>query len=123
MLRAFSAIALWLVPMIALAGVALAMLLLPDPSALWREPYGRLLCVKMTLFALLMVLAALNRQRFAPAIGRGEAAAVVHFRRSVAGEYFLICIVLTVTAAMTGFFSPEPHAGTALAKPEVRVAA
>src|SRR5688572_27703443 len=42
---AFSALAVWLVPVIALAGVAIAALLLPSVAAL-AEPYGRLLIVK-----------------------------------------------------------------------------
>ena len=106
LISAFSATAVWLVPGMALAGISMAALLLPQPAALWREPYGRLLSVKVVLFVLLMALAALNRQRLAPAMSRGEIRAVSHFRRSVAAEYLLICATLAVTAAMTGLYSP-----------------
>src|ERR1700728_3974161 len=41
----FTAVATWLVPLILLAGVAMAALLLPNLAAL-REPYGRLLIAK-----------------------------------------------------------------------------
>jgi copper resistance protein D len=105
-IEAFSRAAVWLVPVIPLAGLGLAALLLPDLAALWT-PYGRLLCAKVALFGLLMVLAALNRQRFVPSLARGEAGAVARFSRSVALEYALIATTLAVTAAMTGFYSPS----------------
>lgn len=104
-ISAFSGVAVWLVPVIPLLGAGLALLLLPDFAALWT-PYGKLLCLKVALFALLMGLAALNRQRYAPALERGEAGAGQRFRRSVALEYVLICATLAATAAMTGFYSP-----------------
>ena len=110
---AFSAAAVWLVPVIPLAGAALATLLLPGFGSLW-EPYGRLLGVKLGLFALLMILAALNKRRFVPALARGETQALPRFRRSVAMEYALICATLAVSAALTGLYSPagaHGHAG------------
>jgi putative copper export protein len=105
-LAAFSAVAIWLVPVIALAGVGIAVLLLPDVAAL-GQPYGRLLLGKVALFALLMGVAALNRLRLAPALERDEAGAPRALRRSLALEYGLICVVLVVTAVMTGSFSPS----------------
>jgi putative copper export protein len=104
-IEAFSSGALGLVPLIPLAGAAMAALLLPDFAAL-LAPYGLLLGAKLLLFAALMVLAALNKLRLAPALARGEPGALPRFRRSVAAEYILICAVLAVTAVLTGFFSP-----------------
>lgn len=101
----FSAVALWLVPVIPLAGAAIAVLLLPDFAAL-LQPYGRLLGLKLALFALLMLVAARNKVRLAPALARGEAQAIPRFRRSVALEYALICATLAVSAALTGFYAP-----------------
>lgn len=104
---AFSAVAVWLVPVIALAGGAMAVLLLPDLAALW-QPYGRLLLVKVGLFALLMGLAALNRLRLTPALARGELRAPARLRDTIMLEYLLLCATLAVTAVMTGSYSPEP---------------
>ncbi len=104
-LRAFSRAALGLVPLIPLAGAGMAMLLLPDLAAL-REPYGLLLAGKVTLFAAVLSLAALNKRRLVPALARGEARALGRLRRSIAAEYALLCGVFAVTAVMTGFFSP-----------------
>lgn len=108
-LEAFSAVALWAVPVIALAGAGMAVMLLPDVAALTR-PYGLLLIGKLTLFTLLMALAALNRLRLTPALARGVAQAPAQLRRSIALEYALICATLALTAVMTGSFSPAERA-------------
>ncbi len=104
---AFSRAGVWLVPLIPLAGAGMALLLLPDLQSLWT-PYGALLCAKAVLFALLMLLAALNRLRFAPDMARGVAAAFTGFRRTVLLEWLLIALTLALTAALTGLYSP-PH--------------
>ena len=104
-LTAFSALAVWWVPVIALAGAAMAALLLPDFGAL-AQPYGVLLLAKVALFALLLGLAALNRLRLVPALVAGAPTAAARLRRSIALEYVLICLVLLVTAVMSGAFSP-----------------
>lgn len=102
----FSAVATWSVPVIGLAGLGLASLLLPDWAALAR-PYGLLLLSKLALFLLLLLCAAANKWRFGPAAGRGGCAAIA-FRRMVMVEYALIALVLVVTALMTTFYSPAP---------------
>jgi copper resistance protein D len=101
----FSAVATWLVPMILLAGCAMAILLLPNLSAL-SEPYGELLIAKVVGFTLLMGLATANKWRLGPALIRGGLQDGRRFRRSVAAEYVLIAAVLAITAVMTSFFSP-----------------
>ncbi len=102
-IAAFSRIASRVVPVILLAGIALAGLLIPS-MAVFREPYGRLLLTKVVLFAALMCLATLNRYRFGPACATSDTRA---FRMSVVTEYVVICGVLAVTAVMTMFYSPE----------------
>ena len=104
--NAFSAIATWLVPVIFLAGLGMAVILVPS-WGVFRQPYGELLIVKVVGFAALMGLAALNKWRLGPGIASGGQVAVMALRRSVAAEYVLILGVLTVTAIMTGFFSPQ----------------
>jgi len=103
---AFSRVAVRLVPLIPLAGLGMALLLLPGLKALWT-PYAGLLGVKIALFAALMLLAALNRLRLAPAMARGDAAASDSFRRTVLIEYLLIAVTLAVTAVLTGLYSPS----------------
>ncbi len=102
----FTAVATWLVPGILLAGIVMAVLLLPNLQAL-SEPYGELLIAKVVGFAVLMGLAAANKWRLGPALVHGPAQSGRWFRRSVAAEYVLIAAVLTITAVMTSFFSPD----------------
>jgi putative copper export protein len=102
----FTALATWLVPAILLAGIVMALLLLPDVSALGR-PYGELLIAKIVGFTVLMGLAAANKWRLGPALIIAPLQSGRWFRRSVAAEYVLIAAVLTITAAMTSLFSPE----------------
>jgi len=102
----FSAIAVWLVPGIFLAGFLLTWLLVPN-LAVFAQPYGQILIAKVVAFAVLMALAALNKWRIGPAIASGVRSALTVFQRSVATEYVLIAGVLAVTACMTTFFSPE----------------
>jgi copper resistance protein D len=102
----FSVAAFWLVPLILVAGIAIAALLLPSVAAL-RQPYGELLVAKSALFAVLLGCAALNKWRLGPALGRGDPQAGQGFRRVVITEYVIMVVVLSVTAVMTTFFSPE----------------
>ena len=106
LIEQFTALATWLVPVILVAGTAMAVLLLPNLSAL-REPYGELLIAKVVGFALLMGLAAANKWRLGPALSSGIVGSGQWFRRSVATEYVLIAAVLAITAVMTSLFSPE----------------
>lgn len=101
----FSRIATWWVPGILLAGVLLTAILV-DRWAVFGESYGALLLAKVAGFALLMGLAALNKWRYAPAIATTPTIAIA-FQRAVAAEYLLICTVLSMTAVMTTFFSPQ----------------
>jgi putative copper resistance protein D len=102
----FSAHAIWLVPALLLAGIVLAVVLLPGLMAL-RQPYGELLIAKVLGFSALMPLAALNRWRFGPALQRGDLAAGRRFRQLVVAEFILLGAILCITAVMTTFYSPE----------------
>ena len=106
LIEAFTAVATWLVPVILVAGLTMAVVLLPSLSAL-RQPYGELLIAKVVGFAVLMGLAAANKWRLGPALVAGTAESGRRFRRAIAAEYILIVGVLTVTAVMTTFFSPQ----------------
>ena len=84
----------------------MAFMLAPDVSVL-RRPYGELLAAKVIGFGLLLGLAALNKWRWVPALAAGETAARAALRRSIATEYALIAAVLSITAVLTAFYSPE----------------
>lgn len=102
----FSRMAVRAVPLILLAGLAMAGLLLPDLSSL-GTPYGLSLITKLAVFAIVMALAALNKWRLAPGISLGNPFSLAAFRISVLAEWLLILGVITVTAVMTALFSPD----------------
>ena len=104
--ESFSAVSVWLVPLVLVAGLAKTAILVPGWST-FMQPYGELLLVKLAMFGCLMGLAAANKRRFGPGIAAGTANAAGRFRRTVVAEGVLICVVLSVTACLTTFFSPE----------------
>lgn len=102
----FSSVAIRIVPLIFLAGIGMAILLLPSLGSL-GSPYGLLLIAKVLVFTVLMGIACLNKFRLGPAVAFGHVPSLVLLRRCVAIEVWLIAVVLTVTAAMTTLYSPE----------------
>ncbi|MBX5463097.1 MAG: CopD family protein [Steroidobacteraceae bacterium] len=102
----FSAFAVWLIPMLFVAGLILAALLLGSVTRL-ATPYGQLLLAKIAGFAVLIVLASINRWRLVPGLERGSTYAHVAFRRSVLAEMLLVTAVLCITAVLTTFYSPR----------------
>ncbi len=104
--EAFSALAVWIVPVLFVVGVVLAVFIVKTFAAL-RSTYGALLLAKATGFAALMGLATLNKWRLGPALAGRDPRVGAWFRRSLTMEYLLITAVLSVTAVMTGFYSPE----------------
>jgi putative copper export protein len=101
----FSALAIRLVPLIFVAGLVMAAVLVPSLATL-RTPYGLLLLAKVGGFALLMGLATLNKWCLGPRIAAGHKHALGAFRASVLTEWGLIAAVLGTTATMTALFSP-----------------
>lgn len=102
----FSRIAVWWVPCLLGVGLLLAALLSGSWQAL-QSPYARLLTVKIALFASLLILAALNRSRFGPALARGDAGSRRAFSRTLVVEFVLIAAALSATATLTTLYSPE----------------
>ena len=98
--------ATWLVPVILVAGISMALALI-NPAADLLTGYGLSLIAKLMGFTILMAFAAVNKWRLAPAIATGDPQVRRAFRRSLACEYALICVVLGITAAMTTLYSPE----------------
>lgn len=105
LLTRFSIFAIRAVPLLFVAGVALAAVLLGSWSRL-MTPYGYILLLKTGGFALLMLLAALNRWRLTPELGTHDAASL-NLNRSITGEWIIIAGILAATAAMTALFSPD----------------
>jgi len=102
----FSRWAMSCVPLLGLAGVVLAYLLLGSVEALVTTSYGQLLLVKLMLFMLLLTLAAVNKYRWLPALEHSTEAAPL-LARSVRWELWLGLVVLGLTALLSGLLGPE----------------
>jgi putative copper export protein len=99
----FSVIAARLVPLVLLVGVGMGWLL-AGSLAVFRQPYGELLIAKTAGFALLMLLAIYNKWRLAPRLEIGATGPAM--RRSIFAEYLIMVVILSLTAALTTFYSP-----------------
>ncbi|MGY3589163.1 copper transport protein [Bradyrhizobium sp. USDA 4341] len=102
----FSMLAVPVVALIALSGLALAIVQLESFGALIDTGYGNILLVKFVLVSLLLTLAALNRLVFTPAIAR-EFHRTRPLQRSIALEFVLMIAILGLVALWR--FTPPPR--------------
>ena len=93
--------AIWIVPVLLIAGTLYAVMLVGSFAALATTPYGQVLMVKVGLVSGLLGLAALNKFRLVPALRSGEAAAPSRLRRSIDWELAGVAAVLLATSLMT----------------------
>src|SRR5438552_17883286 len=108
----FSGWALVTVLVLVGSGVVNAVTHVGDVAGLIGTTYGRLLLVKLSVFALALVFAALNRRRFLPALG-GDALtvgrpAMKRLATAVTAEALLMIAVIGVVAAL-GVTPPARH--------------
>jgi putative copper export protein len=106
LIERFSYVAVRIVPAIFVAGLALAVALLPSIASLGTR-YGLLLLTKVVGFAVLMAAAAFNKIKLGPRVRSGDSHALVTLRKVVLVEWVLIAGVIATTSTMTGLFSPE----------------
>jgi copper transport protein len=108
LMRAFSAVAVVLVPGLIAAGAAIAWFLVGQWTALVTTPYGWALSAKITLVAGMLALAAVNKWRLVPALPTGRAA-LARLRRSICLEAVLAFAVIAATTALTNVPPPSGH--------------
>jgi putative copper resistance protein D len=114
-LHGFSGLGTVLVAVLVLTGIGNGWFLVgPDRlQGLWTTPYGRLLSLKLVLFIAMLALAAANRFRLAPALGRSLAARadprdeLAALRQSVAVEMAIGLAVLGLVAWFGTLPPPE----------------
>ncbi len=107
MLRQFSAIAVPLVGLLVLSGLALSIVQLGSVRALIETNYGIILSIKLALVILLLALAALNRFVATPAVVADH-----KNTRLLRGSVLTECVlVLGILALVAGWrFTPPPRA-------------
>ena len=94
------------VPVLLLAGVVMAYVLLGSFPAITGTAYGRVLLVKIVVVGILLILGAANKLRFVPSMQRKEPGGAVRLRRSIAIEWVCFVAVTGCTAILTATLSP-----------------
>jgi copper transport protein len=113
LLGRFSPLALGAVAVIAVTGVAQAVIAVRSVHALTTTTYGELVLLKTGLLGLLLGLAAINRERVIPALRRALAAHAPaaqierSWRRTSWAELAALATVLAVTAALVATSTPR----------------
>jgi putative copper export protein/methionine-rich copper-binding protein CopC len=124
MIGRFSKLAAPVLFLVAVTGLSRTLHLAGGWQGLLDSSYGRLLDLKVLLFAGLVALGALNRYRILPALAAGVRRLDV-LRRSVRGEIVLAACVLAVTAVFSqlppGKFVVERASARPPAPPSVHV--
>ncbi|MEO3385007.1 CopD family protein [Mesorhizobium sp. CAU 1741] len=116
-LRAFSRFIPVAVAILIAAGLALTIIQVQQPSALWRTDYGRLLLAKLALVIALFALACINRWRLTLPAEAGEATARRRLARMIAAETAIALLIFGIAAGWR--FTPPPRAlAIAAAQPE-----
>ncbi len=106
LVKHFSKIASFTVPLIPCAGLGIALILLPSLTSL-KTPYGIFLTSKIIGFSALMGIAAFNKFKLGPSLSIENHHSISIFKRAISLEILLIIIVLCITATMTTLYSPE----------------
>lgn len=108
--RRFSRLGAAAVATLVLTALGNAVLWVGSPAALVGTAYGRWILVKLALFAVMLVLAALNRWRFTPALGAAapeEARRLL--RRSIAAETVLGLAIVAAAGILASTAPPMHH--------------
>jgi copper transport protein len=99
-LRRFSALALWLVVALAVAGLYLALVQAPWPASFGRA-WGEALIAKTTLAAGALALGAFHRWKVVPRMRATDGPAIAGVTRTLAAEAALVAAALLAAAVLT----------------------
>lgn len=108
LLRRFSRAILFVVAVLAAAGIVLAVIQVQTPSALVHTAYGRLLLLKLVLLVFLFTLAAVNRFKLTAPAEAGNTEVQQRLARSIFIELLIVLAIFGVAAGWR--FTPPPRA-------------
>ena len=109
MIRRFSRVGLVSIAALLVTGTINALNLVGSLAALLGTDYGRLLMVKLALFAAMLALAAINRFHWTSGVVEGDARSARMLARSAFAE-LLLGVAVVVIAAVLGMTVPAVHA-------------
>ena len=105
--RRFSALALWIVAGLAIAGVVMAAIQVQRPEALIATDYGKVLMAKLALVTMMLSLAGINRFLLLPQMARSAPDARRKFAISLRLELALGVTILALAAMLTQQVPPS----------------
>lgn len=105
-LHRFGYLASYSVGLLLVAGLGFAIFVSGSVTELVTTAYGWILLGKIGVVGSLMLLAALNKWRFVPALKSGSAEAVRHLKTSIRLEGFAVAVILLLTATLTSITTP-----------------
>lgn len=97
----FGRMATAFVPLLVLAGLVMSYVLVGSAAALVGTGYGQALIGKVSIVAVLLALATLNKLRFVPKLMNGDAQAAKQLSRSISLEWIAVILILFTTAVLT----------------------
>jgi putative copper export protein len=106
-LERFSAIALWVVPLAFVLGIALLWRLAGGIEAAFTTDYGQLLLTKFLLAAAALALGGYNKTIVTSRIKNERSGGIVLLRKVLLGEAGLFILVLMAVAIATTIMGPE----------------
>ena len=106
LLHRFGGVASITVPVLVLVGLTFAWLMTGSLADVFATAYGWTLLLKVTFFAGLLSLAALNKLRLVPGLAEGNVNAAFKLRHSIKIEGFFILLILIATATLTSVTTP-----------------
>lgn len=104
----FSTLGLWSVAVILGSGIANTCFMLSHAAALFESAYGELLLAKIALFAAIVALAAVNRQRLTPRLREGDPRAKRALGRNAVAECVLGFAIVAIVGQL-GITIPAAH--------------
>lgn len=109
--RRFSAMAVWTIVVVTVAGLALGWAEVRAPRALLSTAYGITLVAKVALVAVVLGLGAYNNRRLVPAVRSAGDAAWRRLRTTVTVEVAVLVAVVAVTAVLVNIVPARDAAG------------
>lgn len=102
----FSAIALWVVPLLFVSGIWLMLRLSGPPSAVIASSYGQILLAKLLLASLALAIGAWNKLRITRLLRENAEQGVSSLKRSLGADIMLFFGILLLIAAATTLTGP-----------------
>jgi len=106
-LKIFSRIATWIVTILLVSAVILIVFQLNNVTELLMTEYGNWILLKIVVVLSALILAAVNRWKFVPALNEDNQTAFQKLRKSVHVEGILLVVVIGITSILVSTEPPK----------------